>query len=196
MATDTHNQNLSQYFSVCNDFIHSARLRNGKILIHCLAGISRSVTIVVAYIMSVTDYGWKDSLKVVRAGRNVANPNLSFQSQLQDFETFRLVEERKRMRERFPSRQLEIGDLQMCLIALQKYEHLLISHAICTANCGVGDRCPTGKYYFLPHKIYILVCGIISFRFWHIFININRKSMNIILIRLLFSAFFSAFTFW
>lgn len=92
MAADTPDQNLSQYFTVCNDFIHAARLRDGNVLIHCLAGMSRSVTVAVAYIMSVTPLTWKEALKVVRAGRAVANPNLGFQTQLQDFELTKLIE--------------------------------------------------------------------------------------------------------
>ncbi|KAH0821596.1 hypothetical protein GEV33_001195 [Tenebrio molitor] len=91
MASDSPDQNLTQYFSLCNDFIHAARLREGNVLIHCLAGMSRSVTVTVAYIMSVTNLNWKEALKVVRAGRAVANPNLGFQKQLQDFEATRLV---------------------------------------------------------------------------------------------------------
>lgn len=92
MAADTPDQNLSQYFSVCNDFIHAARLRDGNVLIHCLAGMSRSVTVAVAYIMTCSNLNWKEALKVVRAGRAVANPNLGFQTQLQDFEMNRLAE--------------------------------------------------------------------------------------------------------
>lgn len=92
MASDTPDQNLSQYFSECNDFIHAARLRDGNVLIHCLAGMSRSVTVAVAYIMSVTQLSWKEALKVVRTGRSVANPNLGFQIQLQDFEMYKLAE--------------------------------------------------------------------------------------------------------
>lgn len=57
-----------------------------------LAGMSRSVTVAVAYIMSVTSLNWKEALKVVRAGRSVANPNLGFQRQLQEFESYKLVE--------------------------------------------------------------------------------------------------------
>ena len=34
MASDTPDQNLQQYFSLCNDFIHGARLRGGNVLIH------------------------------------------------------------------------------------------------------------------------------------------------------------------
>ena len=40
----------------------------------------------VAYIMTVTDFGWEDALRTVRAGRSCANPNLGFQRQLQEFE--------------------------------------------------------------------------------------------------------------
>lgn len=40
----------------------------------------------VAYIMTVTDFGWEDALHTVRAGRSCANPNLGFQRQLQEFE--------------------------------------------------------------------------------------------------------------
>lgn len=94
MASDTPEQNISQYFPMCNDFIHAARLRDGNVLIHCLAGMSRSVTVSVAYIMSVTQLSWKEALKVVRTGRSVANPNFGFQVQLQDFELNKLVEVR------------------------------------------------------------------------------------------------------
>lgn len=56
--------------------------------------MSRSVTVAVAYIMSATNLSWKEALKVVRAGRAVANPNMGFQKQLQDFEESRISEVR------------------------------------------------------------------------------------------------------
>ncbi|XP_011643508.1 dual specificity protein phosphatase 22-like [Pogonomyrmex barbatus] len=90
LAADSPDQNLSQYFSLCNDFIHAARLRGGNVLIHCLAGMSRSVTVAVAYIMSITNLSWKEALKVVKVGRSIANPNVGFQQQLKDFESSRL----------------------------------------------------------------------------------------------------------
>lgn len=40
----------------------------------------------VAYIMTITDFGWEDALSVVRAARSCANPNMGFQRQLQEFE--------------------------------------------------------------------------------------------------------------
>ncbi|XP_067642740.1 tyrosine-protein phosphatase vhp-1 isoform X2 [Eurosta solidaginis] len=152
MAADTPDQNLSQYFSVCNDFIHAARLREGNVLIHCLAGMSRSVTVAVAYIMTATNLSWKEALKVVRAGRAVANPNIGFQTQLQEFESFRLVEERKRLRERFPSTALEQLDRTKCSQALHNYQELLQNKDICEGNCSRGEKCPTGVCNMDPSK--------------------------------------------
>lgn len=144
MASDTPDQNLSQYFSVCNDFIHAARLREGNVLIHCLAGMSRSVTVAVAYIMTATHLNWKEALKVVRAGRAVANPNTGFQTQLQEFEQFKLPEERRRLRERFPSSALEQLDRLKVATALDNYQELLQNRDICEGNCSRGEKCPTG----------------------------------------------------
>ncbi|XP_060652668.1 uncharacterized protein LOC132788978 isoform X1 [Drosophila nasuta] len=152
MASDTPDQNLSQYFSVCNDFIHAARLREGNVLIHCLAGMSRSVTVAVAYIMTATHLNWKEALKVVRAGRAVANPNAGFQTQLQEFEQYKLSEERRRLRERFPSSALEQLDRIKCGLALDNYQELLQNRDICEGNCSRGEKCPTGVCNMDPSK--------------------------------------------
>ena len=50
-----------------------------------MAGISRSTTIVAAYIMVVTELNWKDSIKAIKCSRSIASPNYGFQRQLQDF---------------------------------------------------------------------------------------------------------------
>ncbi|XP_063535654.1 dual specificity protein phosphatase 22-like isoform X1 [Cydia strobilella] len=144
MASDSPDQNLTQYFALCNDFIHAARLRDGHVLIHCLAGMSRSVTVAVAYIMSVTPLNWREALKVVRAGRAVANPNLGFQRQLQDFETYKLVEERRRLKERYPSLALADSDLSECRVMLDSYQTMLSQRTICEGKCSMGRQCPTG----------------------------------------------------
>lgn len=54
---------------------------------YSLAGVSRSVTLVVAYIMTVTGLGWQEVLAAVKVVRPCAGPNLGFQRQLQEFET-------------------------------------------------------------------------------------------------------------
>ncbi|KAF2880532.1 hypothetical protein ILUMI_25645 [Ignelater luminosus] len=152
MASDSPDQNLTQYFSLCNDFIHAARLREGNVLIHCLAGMSRSVTVAVAYIMSATHLSWKEALKVVRAGRAVANPNMGFQKQLQDFEETRILEERRRLKERYPSLALVKQDEEQCALMLNNYEQLLLSRNICEGRCAMGEECPTGVCRTTPTR--------------------------------------------
>ncbi|RWS18043.1 protein-tyrosine phosphatase-like protein [Dinothrombium tinctorium] len=124
LASDKPDQNLSQFFAQCNDFIHQARLQNGNVLIHCLAGVSRSVTIAVAYLMSVTSLNWKDGLKCVRGARAIANPNFGFQKQLQDFEGRRLREERKRLSIKFPNNVFRPEDEKEVRKLILVYESL------------------------------------------------------------------------
>jgi len=50
------------------------------------AGVSRSVTLVVAYIMTVTTMNWKEALMAVKGARPFANPNFNFQQQLMLFD--------------------------------------------------------------------------------------------------------------
>ncbi|XP_023597792.1 dual specificity protein phosphatase 22 isoform X5 [Trichechus manatus latirostris] len=72
-----------------------------------LAGVSRSVTLVTAYIMTITDFGWEDALHTVRAGRSCANPNLGFQRQLQEFEEHKVHQYRQWLKEEYGESPLQ-----------------------------------------------------------------------------------------
>ena len=50
------------------------------------------MTVAVVYVMCVTSLSWRDALKAVRGARTVANPNVGFLRQLQDYESERLTE--------------------------------------------------------------------------------------------------------
>lgn len=89
-ASDCASQDIQQYFQECIEFIHKARLNGGNVLVHCLAGVSRSTTIVIAYVMTVTELSWVDAMNAVRGARKVTNPNFGFQRQLQSYEHTRL----------------------------------------------------------------------------------------------------------
>ncbi|KAL8179760.1 UNVERIFIED_CONTAM: hypothetical protein K2H54_072397 [Gekko kuhli] len=77
--------NIKKHFKECIRFIHSCRLRGGNCLVHCLAGISRSTTIVLVYVMAVTQLDWREALEAVKAVRPVANPNPGFRQQLEEY---------------------------------------------------------------------------------------------------------------
>ncbi|NWZ98632.1 DS22A phosphatase, partial [Nesospiza acunhae] len=61
---------------------------------HSLAGVSRSSTLLVAYLMTVTELGWQSCLAATRAARSYAGPNPGFQQQLQEYESTLLSEVR------------------------------------------------------------------------------------------------------
>lgn len=52
---------------------------------HCYAGVSRSVTIVVAYLMRYWGWGVKVAIAFVQAKRIVAKPNDGFMEQLRKY---------------------------------------------------------------------------------------------------------------
>ncbi|XP_065601514.1 dual specificity protein phosphatase 22-A-like isoform X2 [Cyrtonyx montezumae] len=93
-ASDSSSQNLMQHFKESIKFIHECRLRGGGCLVHCLAGVSRSSTILVAYLMTVTELGWERCLAATKAVRSYASPNFGFQQQLQEYEQTLLKEYR------------------------------------------------------------------------------------------------------
>lgn len=93
-AADASSQNLSQHFKESIRFIHECRLNGGACLVHCLAGVSRSTTVVVAYLMTVTSYSWEECLTAVKAVRSFVGPNYGFQQQLQEFQMKQVSEYR------------------------------------------------------------------------------------------------------
>jgi protein-tyrosine phosphatase len=60
-------------------------VQQGKILVHCLAGVSRSATIVIAYLMKTQNLPFEQAYEVVRQKREFANPNQGFRKQLEEF---------------------------------------------------------------------------------------------------------------
>lgn len=84
-VSDTPEVPIKKHFKECVHFIHSCRLNGGNCLVHCFAGISRSTTIVIAYVMTVTGLGWQEVLEAIKASRPIANPNPGFRQQLEEF---------------------------------------------------------------------------------------------------------------
>lgn len=52
-AYDDEYQDMKQYFDTTNEFIKNCLIEGGKVLIHCLVGRSRSVTIFMAFLISI-----------------------------------------------------------------------------------------------------------------------------------------------
>ncbi|KAH8868931.1 Dual specificity protein phosphatase 10 [Schistosoma japonicum] len=85
-ASDTTKQNLLPSFDRAVQFIEKARKRNGVVLVHCFAGVSRSVAVVIAYLLyNNRGLNVYKALEYVQARRSVAGPNLHFMGQLQAY---------------------------------------------------------------------------------------------------------------
>lgn len=85
-ASDNGSQNLKQYFQEAIAFIDGVREMNGRVLVHCQAGVSRSPTIVIAYLMARSQKTLADAFSFVKDRRSIVAPNLNFMGQLLEFE--------------------------------------------------------------------------------------------------------------
>ncbi|XP_033844838.1 dual specificity protein phosphatase 16 [Periophthalmus magnuspinnatus] len=68
------------------EFIEKAKACNARVLVHCLAGISRSATIAIAYIMMRMNMSLDEAYRFVKEKRPTISPNFNFLGQLLDFE--------------------------------------------------------------------------------------------------------------
>lgn len=84
-ALDTLNTNLFDSFETSNDFIDDAVMNNSKVLIHCQAGRSRSVTILSAYMIKTFGFDVDTTLNLIKNKRPIIEPNQYFISQLKRY---------------------------------------------------------------------------------------------------------------
>jgi protein-tyrosine phosphatase len=88
---DTMNKyNKMPYMEIAYDFISNAMNLNEGILVHCMAGISRSSSAIIYYIMRNYGVDYNTALSTVKEARSIVRPNVSFQDQLRYFDTNRL----------------------------------------------------------------------------------------------------------
>ncbi|XP_062274408.1 dual specificity protein phosphatase 2 [Scomber scombrus] len=74
-------------FATAIAFIDSVKQSGGRVLVHCQAGISRSATICLAYLMHTQRVRLEEAFDFVKQRRQVISPNLAFMGQLLQFET-------------------------------------------------------------------------------------------------------------
>eukprot|EP01080_Neovahlkampfia_damariscottae_P009566 gene9566-1769_t len=83
---DESSSDLYSLFDECIDFIIES-MKQGPVLVHCQAGVSRSATIITAFIMKSKGMRLDDALKFVRERRSCICPNSGFIEQLKKYES-------------------------------------------------------------------------------------------------------------
>ncbi|KAG9416973.1 hypothetical protein AC1031_001360 [Aphanomyces cochlioides] len=83
---DSATQRLSRAFNTAADFIENARSIGGCVLVHCIAGASRSASLVVAYLMKHRSMLLVQAYDFVKRKRPVMNPSPAFRMELAMYE--------------------------------------------------------------------------------------------------------------
>lgn len=84
---DSNNEDIAVWFNQAISFIERFRSENGKVLVHCHAGVSRSATICMAYLMATRKLRMEEAYEYVKKKRRVISPNFNFMGQLLSFES-------------------------------------------------------------------------------------------------------------
>uniref|UniRef100_A0A8C3SS71 Dual specificity protein phosphatase n=1 Tax=Chelydra serpentina TaxID=8475 RepID=A0A8C3SS71_CHESE len=84
---DNHKADISSWFMEAIEYIDSVKDCNGRVLVHCQAGISRSATICLAYLMMKKRVKLEEAFEFVKQRRSIISPNFSFMGQLLQFES-------------------------------------------------------------------------------------------------------------
>lgn len=85
-VNDGHAAKIRPFFDVAYRFIEKCRKANTKVIIHCLAGISRSPTLAIAYLMKHMNLRSDDAYKFVKDRRQTISPNFNFLGQLYEYD--------------------------------------------------------------------------------------------------------------
>jgi len=64
----------------------SGPTQENRVLVHCLAGMSRSASIVIAYLLATTPMTAQEATEFVRSKRSIIQPNYAFAIQLEEYE--------------------------------------------------------------------------------------------------------------
>lgn len=79
---DSPTQKITPYFQEAYDFIDEGE----RVLVHCAAGMSRSASMVIAYLMLKNCWEFRRSYEYVKKRRPIVRPNPGFVAQLRELE--------------------------------------------------------------------------------------------------------------
>ncbi|ELT89386.1 hypothetical protein CAPTEDRAFT_93388 [Capitella teleta] len=81
---DLPETNIVDYFPECFEFIEEG-MQQGRVLVHCNAGVSRSASIVIGYLMQREGKKFQSAYDLVKSQRPATRPNDGFMQQLKAY---------------------------------------------------------------------------------------------------------------
>jgi protein-tyrosine phosphatase len=77
---------IELFFPEATEFIHNQLVQERPVLVHCRAGVSRSATVVLAYLVEYCGYSLRDAFTMTLQRRPTVTPNLGFMDKLRQYE--------------------------------------------------------------------------------------------------------------
>ncbi|KAL5965667.1 Dual specificity protein phosphatase 1, partial [Taenia solium] len=82
---DNNTADLMPYFRPAIEFIDEAMRAGGRVLVHCKAGVSRSPSLVIAYLVAHSSLTVMEAFTLVNHLRSAVGPSLHFLGQVEQF---------------------------------------------------------------------------------------------------------------
>ncbi|XP_043724719.1 protein-tyrosine-phosphatase MKP1-like [Telopea speciosissima] len=79
---DSPSEDITSILYDVFDYFEDVREQGGRVLVHCCQGVSRSTSLVIAYLMWRDGQSFEDAFQFVKAARGITNPNMGFACQL------------------------------------------------------------------------------------------------------------------
>ncbi|CAK9176010.1 unnamed protein product [Ilex paraguariensis] len=79
---DSPSEDITSILYDVFDYFEDVREQGGRVLVHCCQGVSRSTSLVIAYLMWKEGQSFEDAFQYVKTARGVTNPNMGFACQL------------------------------------------------------------------------------------------------------------------
>jgi dual specificity phosphatase 12 len=81
---DEADEDLSKYMKPCIDYLEQVRTNGGRVLVHCQAGISRSASVCILYMMYKHGMNYDEAYEKLKASRMNVRPNRGFVTHLKE----------------------------------------------------------------------------------------------------------------
>ncbi|KAJ8680385.1 hypothetical protein QAD02_016172 [Eretmocerus hayati] len=158
--SDMPREDLLTSFNDSNQFIENALESGGKILVHCYFGVSRSATIVIAFIMRKYSLPFTSAYEMVKKKRRFVGPNAGFIAQLQLYEDMGYTVDCSNIQFKMYRLQVAADKVRKAKIVPQNYGDLikpdpalLSTHPEPTVyRCKKCRRVVANASNVLPHK--------------------------------------------